>query len=36
MTTFQKIEDDQTATIDVSGTRIMSDINPLIYGGFVE
>jgi hypothetical protein len=36
MTTFEKIKDEETPTIDVSGTRVISDIDPLIYGGFME
>lgn len=36
MTSFEKIKDGEIASIDVSGTRVVSDINPLIYGGFLE
>jgi hypothetical protein len=36
MTTFEKIKDEEIPTIDVSGKRVISDIDPLIYGGFIE
>ncbi len=36
MATFTKIEDGQMPSIEVSASRIVSDINPLIYGGFTE
>ena len=36
MTTFTKISDAETPSIDVSLRHVVSDINPLMYGGFLE
>ncbi|CAK7238543.1 hypothetical protein SEUCBS140593_010794 [Sporothrix eucalyptigena] len=36
MTTFTQIPDGEAPSIDVSLKRIVSDINPMMYGGFLE
>lgn len=36
MTTFTKIQDGETPSIDVSSSRVLSDIDPMVYGGFIE
>jgi hypothetical protein len=36
MTTFTKINDDETPTISVHPSRPLSKINPKIYSGFTE
>ena len=36
MTTYTAIEDGQQAEISLSGSHTISDINPMIYGGFTE
>jgi alpha-N-arabinofuranosidase len=36
MKSFTKIKDEETPSIEVSATRVISDIDPMIYGGFLE
>jgi hypothetical protein len=36
MTTYTEIDDGQQAEISLSGSHTISDINPMIYGGFTE
>jgi alpha-N-arabinofuranosidase len=36
MTTFTRISTDETPSIYTSPDQVISDISPLIYGGFTE
>lgn len=36
MTLFIRISDGDTPSIEVTLLRVVSDINPLMYGGFLE
>ncbi|KAF7125425.1 hypothetical protein CNMCM5793_001603 [Aspergillus hiratsukae] len=36
MKSFTKIKNEETPSIELSPTRIISDIDPMIYGGFLE